>query len=67
MIPTLIYSFYGMNIPLPFQNGGSHTTICVVIFSLLAALLGVILLNVNSGKRIKKIRKVKKREGLLKN
>jgi magnesium transporter len=44
MIPTLIYSFYGMNVALPFQRhsfiGGG-----ILCISLLASVFGAILLN----------------------
>jgi magnesium transporter len=47
MIPTLVYSFYGMNVRLPFQ---SHifTVAGITVFSLVASLVGVVLLNIKS-------------------
>lgn len=55
MIPTLIYSFYGMNVALPFQFG-SLTVFGIIAASLLASLAGVILLNIRGDfkKRIPK-------------
>jgi magnesium transporter len=51
MIPTVIYSFFGMNVRLPFQNafwaGGG-----IFLASLLFSLLGAILLN--TGRKRKK-------------
>jgi magnesium transporter len=44
MIPTLIYSFYGMNVALPFQNF-TFTVWAILGISLLASILGAILLN----------------------
>jgi magnesium transporter len=45
MIPTLIYSFYGMNVRLPFQNH-ALTVFGVFAFSLVSSFAGVILLNI---------------------
>ncbi|GMO44896.1 MAG: magnesium transporter CorA family protein [Termitinemataceae bacterium] len=56
MIPTLIYSFYGMNVSLPFQSD-RFTTIGIVFFSLLASTVGVILLNFNSQKKSKRVKR----------
>jgi magnesium transporter len=44
MIPTLIYSFYGMNVDLPFQK---HSFIGwgILCISLLVSIFGAILLN----------------------
>ncbi|MDR0569380.1 MAG: magnesium transporter CorA family protein [Spirochaetaceae bacterium] len=44
MIPTLIYSFYGMNVALPFQET-PFTVWAIGGVSLLASILGAILLN----------------------
>jgi magnesium transporter len=44
MIPTLIYSFYGMNLDLPFQHS-PVTSWGVLALSLGASILGAILLN----------------------
>jgi magnesium transporter len=50
MIPTLITSFYGMNVNLPFQN--SHiAVIAITALSLLTAFVAAILLNRDRGKR----------------
>jgi magnesium transporter len=57
MIPTLIYSFYGMNVSLPFQEGRS-SAIYIIVFSLMASFIGVILLNLNI--KVTKKRKLKK-------
>ncbi|MDR0689000.1 MAG: magnesium transporter CorA family protein [Spirochaetaceae bacterium] len=52
MIPTLITSFYGMNVGLPFQ--GSHVAVWgIAAVSLLASVLGAILLNTDRWKRKK--------------
>jgi magnesium transporter len=58
MIPTLIYSFYGMNVELPFHSA-RFVTLGIIVFSLLAAFIGVILLNINTTKKIKKRRRGK--------
>ncbi|MDR0623763.1 MAG: magnesium transporter CorA family protein [Treponema sp.] len=60
MIPTLIFSLYGMNVDLPFQHV-SGIGWGVIILSLLAAALGAVLLNVD---RRGKIWNVKKRTRL---
>ncbi|MDR2899959.1 MAG: magnesium transporter CorA family protein [Treponema sp.] len=52
MIPTLITSFYGMNIGLPFQ-GSSMAVWGILAFSLLSALAGAIFLT-RSKKRIRR-------------
>jgi magnesium transporter len=54
MIPTLIYSFYGMNIDLPFANA-PWATVGVMAASVLAAAVGVILLNVQRKHRIPRL------------
>ncbi|MDR3356864.1 MAG: magnesium transporter CorA family protein [Spirochaetaceae bacterium] len=55
MIPTLIYSFYGMNVRLPFHDH-IFAVAGILLFSLAASLLGVILLNteVYFKKRVRK-------------
>ncbi|MDR1362507.1 MAG: magnesium transporter CorA family protein [Spirochaetaceae bacterium] len=64
MIPTLIYSFYGMNVRLPFQENVLAVA-GIVIFSLFAAFAGVILLNIDAASknriRIRRAAKNKKR------
>jgi magnesium transporter len=53
MIPTLIYSFFGMNIHLPLQDE-IHAVTVILIFSLALSFLGVILLNIRApAKKIK--------------
>ncbi|MDR2759354.1 MAG: magnesium transporter CorA family protein [Spirochaetaceae bacterium] len=52
MIPTLITSFYGMNVGLPFQ-GSLSAVWGIVAVSLLASVLGAILLNTDRRKRKK--------------
>jgi magnesium transporter len=47
MIPTLVYSFYGMNVQLPFQNR-IFAVAGIAAFSLIASLVGVLLLNIKS-------------------
>ncbi|MDR3301187.1 MAG: magnesium transporter CorA family protein [Spirochaetaceae bacterium] len=47
MIPTLIYSFYGMNIDLPLQHH-PLSLIFILGLSLVISTLGVVLLNANS-------------------
>jgi magnesium transporter len=47
MIPTLIYSFYGMNVHLPFQDE-IHTVTGILVFSLILSFVGVILLNIRA-------------------
>jgi magnesium transporter len=44
MIPTLIYSFFGMNVQLPFESA-SLASWGIITASLLASILGAILLN----------------------
>jgi magnesium transporter len=44
MIPTLIYSFFGMNVPLPFEDL-SGVGWGITVISLLASVLGAIFLN----------------------
>jgi magnesium transporter len=50
MIPTLIYSFYGMNVELPMEHIPGIGLI-IILISFLAATLGGILLNTNGGWR----------------
>ncbi|MDR2659518.1 MAG: magnesium transporter CorA family protein [Spirochaetaceae bacterium] len=45
LIPTVIYSFYGMNVELPFQHNVSAVT-GIIIVSLIASAVGVVLLNI---------------------
>jgi magnesium transporter len=47
MIPTLIYSFYGMNVHLPFQDK-IHAVTGILVFSLVLSFIGVILLNLRA-------------------
>jgi magnesium transporter len=47
MIPTLVYSFYGMNVRLPFQNS-FFAVAGIAVFSLIASLTGVLLLNIKA-------------------
>jgi magnesium transporter len=61
MIPTLIFSLYGMNVDLPFQQIPG-IGLGVILLSLLAAALGAVLLNVD---RKGKTRNSKKRARLL--
>jgi magnesium transporter len=44
MIPTLIYSFFGMNVTLPFQHN-MNAVIIIVLMSLIASIVGVIIIN----------------------
>jgi magnesium transporter len=46
MIPTLIYSFYGMNVTLPFTSH-ALTGVGILAASLAASALGVVLLNID--------------------
>jgi magnesium transporter len=50
MIPTLITSFFGMNVSLPFQESG-RATIGILVISLLASILGAVLLTTEIKKR----------------
>jgi magnesium transporter len=50
MIPTLITSFFGMNVDLPFQNS-LMAVWGIIAVSLLASLLGAILLNTDQGRK----------------
>jgi magnesium transporter len=60
MIPTLIYSFYGMNVDLPLEHipgiGWG-----IILFSLFAALLGAVLLNADRRGKIRTIKKNSRR------
>jgi hypothetical protein len=59
MIPTLIYSFYGMNVPIPFADF-PFTVLGVGGVSLVVSALGAIFLNKmpnaydGKGKKVKK-------------
>lgn len=46
MIPTLIYSFFGMNVRLPFENVPA-AGMGIIVVSLLASILGAVLLSTN--------------------
>ncbi|MDR1211679.1 MAG: magnesium transporter CorA family protein [Spirochaetaceae bacterium] len=50
MIPTLITSFFGMNVRLPFQGSG-RATVGILVISLLASILGAVLLTIEIRKR----------------
>ncbi|MDR1278305.1 MAG: magnesium transporter CorA family protein [Treponema sp.] len=60
MIPTLIFSLYGMNVNLPLTDipgiGGG-----IILFSLLAAIMGAILLNVDRKKRAKALKVIRRK------
>ncbi|MDR2601874.1 MAG: magnesium transporter CorA family protein [Spirochaetaceae bacterium] len=58
MIPTLTYSFYGMNITLPFAYKPLAVA-GVFVFSLTISLLGVIILKFASSRKIIKVKKHK--------
>jgi magnesium transporter len=62
MIPTLIFSLYGMNVELPFQQV-SGVGWGVIVLSLLAAAAGAVLLNVDRKKRIKVLKMIRRRAG----
>ncbi|MDR1898550.1 MAG: magnesium transporter CorA family protein [Treponema sp.] len=51
MIPTLIYSFFGMNVALPFEEN-LHASLIIIMVSLLSAVTGAILLNTDRKKKI---------------
>jgi magnesium transporter len=62
MIPTLIFSLYGMNVDLPLQ----HTPGVgwgVIALSLLAAAAGAVLLNVDRGKRTRALKMIRRKWG----
>jgi len=42
MLPTLVSSIYGMNVPLPFDRS-PHAFVILMVASLLLALVGVII------------------------
>jgi magnesium transporter len=44
MIPTLIYSFFGMNVNLPFQNHAGAIVI-ILLMSFVASIIGVFIIN----------------------
>ncbi|MDR3334459.1 MAG: magnesium transporter CorA family protein [Treponema sp.] len=50
MIPTLIYSFFGMNVNIPFQDSRSAVW-GILVVSLLASILGAILLNTGNRRK----------------
>lgn len=50
MIPTLIYSFYGMNVELPFQSY-HFTAAGIIVFSLAASFAGVLLVSWGASER----------------
>jgi magnesium transporter len=56
MIPTLIYSFFGMNVQLPFEDSAFAVT-GIIVISLLAAIFGAVLLNTDR-RRKKAVRQV---------
>jgi magnesium transporter len=51
MIPTLIYSFYGMNVSLPGQHW-PFAVIAIVLGSLVIAVLGVIVLSIEGSNKL---------------
>jgi magnesium transporter len=51
MIPTLIYSFYGMNVALPGQHW-PFAVIAIVFASLVIAVLGVIVLSIEGSSKL---------------
>jgi len=55
MIPTLIYSFYGMNITLPGQ-GHPFAVLAVVMLSAAASVIGVLFLNKGNRQRKRIVR-----------
>jgi magnesium transporter len=52
MIPTLIYSFFGMNVALPFEES-IHAAAAIIMVSLAFSALGAILLNTDRRKKIR--------------
>jgi magnesium transporter len=52
MIPTLIYSFFGMNVALPFEKS-IHAAMVIIMVSLAFSALGAILLNTDRQKKIR--------------
>jgi magnesium transporter len=44
MIPTLIYSFFGMNVSLPFQDHAGAIVI-ILLMSFVASIIGVFIIN----------------------
>jgi magnesium transporter len=42
MLPTLVASVYGMNVPLPFQHS-PHAFLITMVMSLVLSVLGVVL------------------------
>jgi magnesium transporter len=51
MIPTLIYSFYGMNVELPGQHW-PFAVIAIILGSLVIAVLGVIVLSIEGSNKL---------------
>ncbi|MDR2151096.1 MAG: magnesium transporter CorA family protein [Spirochaetaceae bacterium] len=51
MIPTLIYSFFGMNVSFPFRTDAIITGFIIMAGSLFASALGAILLNIHRKQR----------------
>jgi magnesium transporter len=62
MIPTLIYSFYGMNVPLPGQHW-PFSVIAIVAGSLAIAGLGVIVLSIEGSNKLISPKQSHKRHG----
>ncbi|GHV84050.1 magnesium transporter CorA [Spirochaetia bacterium] len=58
MIPTLLYSFYGMNVDLPLQSN-PLSALFIIIFSLVASFIGVALLNMDTSRKQRSHRKRK--------
>jgi magnesium transporter len=55
MIPTLIYSFFGMNVPLPFQES-ALAGMGIICMSLLVSVAGAIMLTADRKKKKLKVR-----------
>ncbi|MDR2864622.1 MAG: magnesium transporter CorA family protein [Spirochaetaceae bacterium] len=55
MIPTLIYSFFGMNVDLPIQTH-RYAALLIVVVSLLASAIGVVILNGHSSAKKRRVR-----------
>jgi magnesium transporter len=62
MIPTLIFSLYGMNVDLPLQHAPGVGW-GVILLSLLAAAAGAVLLNVDRKKRTRVMKMMRRRAG----
>jgi magnesium transporter len=52
MIPTLIYSFFGMNVALPFEES-AQAAAAIIMASLAFSALGAVLLNTDRQKKIR--------------